>query len=146
MKLTRSLAAAGLLTLTVLAVGNDWAPWVRAVLGLAWFVLVVAVFDWLARQDRELADRAREVPPHAAWLVALGAVLGFLAGLTGIGGSPRRIGSGRGSWLVAKRYDCFSYRAGLLLCFRGCSDNPIPGGVINIENRTPSWIVCEWGA
>lgn len=56
MKLTRSLAAAGLLTLTVLAVGNQWDGWVRALIGLGWFVAVVLVFDYLARQDRELAD------------------------------------------------------------------------------------------
>ena len=56
MKLTRSLAAAGLLTLTVLAVGNSWTGWVRAVLGLGWFIAVVLVFDHLARQDRHLHD------------------------------------------------------------------------------------------
>lgn len=52
----RALAAAALFTVTVIAVGTDWPQWATALLGLAWFVLVVAVFDWLARQDRELAD------------------------------------------------------------------------------------------
>lgn len=42
MKLTRSLAAAGLLTLTILAVGNSWTGWVRAALGLGWFIAVAS--------------------------------------------------------------------------------------------------------
>lgn len=56
MKLTRSLAAAMLFTLTVLAAANEWPTWARAILGLAWFVGVVITFDWFARQDAHLAD------------------------------------------------------------------------------------------
>lgn len=48
-------------------------------------LLVASARLWLPK-DRELADRARDVPPAAAWLFAVGAALGLLAGLTGIGG------------------------------------------------------------
>lgn len=48
--------AAALVVATVLAVGNSWPDWARALIGLGWFIAVVVVFDWMARQDRELAD------------------------------------------------------------------------------------------
>lgn len=51
------------------------------VLVLGVTLLVASVFLWLPPRSSDLRE-----PPHRGWLVLVGATLGFVAGMTGIGG------------------------------------------------------------